>query len=50
MKRAHRTAHRWLWLALTIALAAGVTAALTLRPPPDKSARQTNMTFASARI
>jgi hypothetical protein len=36
MRRAHRTVHRLLWPVLTLALALGVSLALTLRvlPPP----------------
>jgi hypothetical protein len=33
MRRGHRAAHRVLWYALTLAVAIGLGAALTLRPP-----------------
>jgi hypothetical protein len=38
MTRSHRLAHRLIWPVLAIAVALGLTMALTLRPPPDPPA------------
>src|SRR5215470_4275552 len=40
MTRSHRSAHRALWPILALAVALGVAAALTLRPPPNVEAPQ----------
>jgi hypothetical protein len=37
MRRSHRTVHRLLWPLLAVALLIGITMALILRPPPEKS-------------
>ncbi|MCC2095857.1 MAG: hypothetical protein KDJ29_03145 [Hyphomicrobiales bacterium] len=38
MKRAHRTAHRTIWIVLAILIAAGFTMALVKRKPQKKKA------------
>ncbi len=40
MRHSHRKAHRLIWPLLAAALLAGVTMALILRPPPEKTALQ----------
>jgi hypothetical protein len=40
MTRSHRSAHRLIWIALTLAVALGFTMALVLRPPPDPPAAE----------
>jgi uncharacterized membrane protein YidH (DUF202 family) len=37
MRRAHRTVHRLVWPLIAIGLLVGVTMALLLRPPPEKT-------------
>lgn len=38
MRRAHRSAHRAIWIVLTIAVATGFALALLWRKPPPKPA------------